>query len=415
MHPVTIPPETIDSGEVTTMRISKRVAEIRPSMTLAVSAKAKAMKAAGVDVVGFGAGEPDFRTPDPVCEAGVRAIRDGHHGYIVPSSGLSELKAAVADYLRRRCGLAYEPAQIIITCGGKHALFEACLAVLEPGDEAVLPAPYWVSYPEMIRFAEAREVIVAAGAEAGFKMTPEQLAAAITKRTRLVILNSPSNPTGIVYTRDELAALADVVAGRDIWIFSDEIYNELVYDSVKTCAFALARDGLTEQTVTFGGASKTWAMTGWRIGWAAGPENLIQAMGNLQSQSTSNPASISQYAALEAVSGSQETVAKMREEFDRRRLYMLDRLSGMPGVHCVRPQGAFYCFPDVSATYDRVLGRGAEEPKSAAFATRVLEETHVAVVPGAAFGDDNCVRLSFAASMEQIEKGLDRLEEFLSA
>jgi aspartate aminotransferase len=395
------------------MQISKRVKAIAPSMTLAVSAKAKAMKAAGVDVVGFGAGEPDFRTPEHVCEAAVKAIRDGHHGYVVPSSGLAELKRAVADYLERVCGLSYKPEEVIITCGGKHALYEAFLATLEPGDEAVLPSPYWVSYPEMIRLAGATDVIVHAGADRGFKITPEQLAAAITPRTKAVVLNSPSNPTGAVYTRGELAALAGVVAGKDLWVFSDEIYNELVYDGIDTCSFGVVREGLMPQTVTFGGASKTWAMTGWRIGWAAGPADLLKAMGNLQDQSTSNPTSISQYAAVAAVSGPTEPLAKMKAEFDRRRVYMADRLSAMPGVRCVRPQGAFYCFPDVSGTYGKVLGEKAEGPKSVAFAAKALEEARVAVVPGGAFGDDDCVRLSFATSMPQIEKGLDRLEKFL--
>ena len=395
------------------MQISRRVKAIAPSMTLAVSAKAKAMKAAGIDVVGFGAGEPDFKTPAHICDAAVKAIRDGHHGYVVPSSGLAELKAAVADYLKRTCGLSYKPHEVIITCGGKHALYEAFLATLEPGDEAILPSPYWVSYPEMIRLAGAKEVILQAGSDQGFKITPRELAAAITGRTRVVVLNSPSNPTGVVYTRAELKALADVVVGKDIWIFSDEIYNELVYDSVDTCSLAVLRDDLAAQTITFGGASKTWAMTGWRIGWAAGPADLIKAMGNLQDQSTSNPTSISQYAAVAAVSGPTEPLARMKAEFDRRRIYMFERLGAMPGVRCVRPQGAFYAFPDVSAAYERVLGRNVAGPRSAAFATKVIEEARVAVVPGGAFGDDNCVRLSFATSMGEIEKGLDRLEEFL--
>jgi len=395
------------------VKLSQRVRGIEPSVTLAVSAKAKALKAQGVDVVSFGAGEPDFRSPEHVCEAGVKAIRDGHHGYVVPASGLPALKKAVADYLRRRCGLEYQPAQVIITCGGKHALFEACLSALEPGDEAVLPSPYWVSYPEMIRLAGAEPVLVHAGADAGFKVSPRALAGALTDRTRVVILNSPSNPTGVVYTREELAAIAEVVAGRDLWVFSDEIYNELVYDDVDTCSFAALDPALLERTITFGGASKSWAMTGWRIGWAAGPADVIKAMGNLQDQSTSNPTSISQYAALAAVSGSDEPLRKMHAEFDRRRRYMVERLSKMPGVRCVRPQGAFYAFPDVSASYDRVLGRGAKPPRSVAFAAKALEDVHVALVPGAAFGDDACVRLSFATSMEQITKGLDRLEKFL--
>jgi len=395
------------------MQISQRAAAIQPSMTLATSAKAKAMKAAGADVVGFGAGEPDFKTPPHICDAAVQAIRDGHHGYVVPSSGLPELKAAVAAYLKRKCGLAYEPAQICITAGGKDALFQACLATLEPGDEAILPAPYWVSYPEQIRFAGAEPVVVHAGAGRGFKITPDQLAAAVTEKTRLFILNSPSNPTGVVYTRDELAALAEVVAGRDIWTFSDEIYNELVYDRVETCSFATLREDLPARTITFGGASKTWAMTGWRIGWAAGPHDVIGAIGRIQSQSVSNPTSISQYAAIAAVSGPEGPTRAMYQEFDRRRVYMADRLARIDGVTCVRPQGAFYAFPDVSGAYDRVLGAEVAGPKSVAFADKVLDEAKVAVVPGAAFGDDACCRLSFATSMEQIEKGLDRLEAFL--
>jgi len=381
-------------------------------MTLAVSAKAKALKAQGIAVVGFGAGEPDFRTPEPICAAAIKAIQDGHHGYIVPSSGLAALKTAVAAYLKRRCGLTYEPGQIIVTCGGKHALFEAFLATLEPGDEVIVPAPYWVSYPEMVALAGAKAVVLAAGAEQGFKITPAQLAAAMTPKTRAVVLNSPSNPTGVVYTRAELGALAEVVAGREVWVFSDEIYNELVYDGVETCSFASLRPDLMKQTITFGGASKTWAMTGWRIGWAAGPVEVIKAMGNLQDQSTSNPTSISQYAAVAAVSGCEDALAKMHAEFDRRQ-YMVKRLNAMPGVRCVRPQGAFYAFPDFSATYDRILGPSVQGPRSVALATKVLEAVHVAMVPGAAFGDDACQRLSFATSMEQIEKGLDRIEKFL--
>ena len=396
------------------MQIANRVQRIQPSMTLAVSAKAKKMKADGADVVSFGAGQPDFKTPDHICEAGIQAIRDGHHGYVVPASGLADLKAAVADYLARVSGLSYAPEQICITTGGKYALFEAFLSVLEPGDECVLPAPYWVSYPEQIRFAGGEPVVVHAGADQGFKMTPEQLADAVTDKTRALVLNSPSNPTGVVYTRDELDALAEVVAGRPVWVFSDEIYNELVYDGVDTCSFALLRPGLEDQTITFGGASKTWAMTGWRIGWAAGPKDVIAAMGRLQSQSTSAPTSIAEYAAVAAVSGTQEPTRAMYDAFDTRRQAMADRLEAIDGVRLVRPQGAFYAFPDFSAAYDRVLGPEAEAPKSLAFADRLLDEAHVAVVPGAAFGDDACARLSFATSMEEIEKGLDRLEAFLA-
>ncbi len=394
------------------MQISQRAAAIAPSVTLAVSAKAKAMKAAGEDVVSFGAGEPDFRTPSHICEAAKEAIDAGHHGYL-PASGLPALKEAVADYLRRVEGLVYEPSEVIITAGGKYALFEACMATLNPGDEVILPVPYWVSYPEHIRLAGAEPVRLVAGSDQGFKITPDQLAAALTPRTRAFILNSPSNPTGVVYTSDELQALAEVVAQEDIWVFSDEIYNELVYDGVDTCAFATLAPSLPERTITFGGASKTWAMTGWRIGWAAGPADVIAAMSKLQSQSTSNATSIAQYAAMAAVSGSTEPFEAMFTEFDRRRLAMVERLEAMPGVRCVRPQGAFYCFPNLGEALDRILGPEADTPRSVTFAERLLEEAKVAVVPGAGFGDDACVRLSFAISMEDIEKGLDRIAALL--
>jgi aspartate aminotransferase len=319
----------------------------------------------------------------------------------------------VAEYLRRTGGLAYQPEQVLITAGGKYALFEAFQAVLNPGDEAVLPAPYWVSYAEQIAFAGAKAVVASARSDEGFKVSPRALAAAITPRTRAVVLNSPSNPTGVVYTRAELAALADVLAGKDFWVFSDEIYNELLYDGVETASVAALRPDLAAQTITFGGASKTWAMTGWRIGWAAGPAEVIRAMDNLQSHSTSNPTSIAMHAALAAVTGDEGPLRAMLAEFDRRRRYMVERLGRMPGVRCVRPQGAFYCFPDVSAAYERLLGGRADGPKSIAFAEKLLAEAKVAVVPGAAFGDDACVRLSFATGMEAIEKGLDRIEKFL--
>ena len=396
------------------MQISRRAMGIRPSMTLAVDAKAKEMKAAGADIVGFGAGEPDFKTPSHVCDAAVKAIRDGHHGY-TPSAGLPALRKAVAEYIRRAGGAAYTPEQVIITAGGKYALFEAFLAVLDPGDEAILPAPYWVSYAEQIAFAGAKVVVIQAPSDRNFKIMPRQLAAAITPRTRAVVINSPSNPTGVVYTREELAALAEVLAGKDLWVFSDEIYNELLYDGVRTASFAALRPDLAAQTITFGGASKTWAMTGWRIGWAAGPLEVIRAMDNLQSHSTSNPTSIAMHAAIAAVGGDSEPFRRMLAEFDRRRVYMVERLGRVPGVKCVRPQGAFYCFPDVSAACGRVLGPKVEGPKSIAFAEKLLAQAKVAVVPGAAFGDDACIRLSFATSMETIRKGLDRIEAFLKA
>ncbi|MDK1031437.1 MAG: pyridoxal phosphate-dependent aminotransferase [Planctomycetia bacterium] len=394
------------------MKPSRRVAQITESMTLAVSARAKAMKAEGVDVVSFGAGEPDFDTPQNIKKAAVDAIASGKTKY-TPASGLPELKHAIAEKFTADTGLDCSAAQVIVGCGGKHTLFNAFLATVELGDEVIIPSPYWVSYPEMARFAGGRCVFPEGSEANGFKLMPSQIAEAITPKTRVLVVNSPSNPTGATYTTDELEAIADIVTGKDIWVFSDEIYSELVYDGLEVKSIASLRAGLADQTITFNGVSKTYAMTGWRIGYAVGPADIIKAMGNLQSHSTSNPTSISQYAAIEALTGKQDSIGPMKEEFDHRRIVMWERLSAMPGVTCVRPQGAFYCFPNVSSHYERVLGSKCEGPRSVAFAAKVLADVHVALVPGAAFGDDACVRLSFATSLQQIEKGLERLERFL--
>lgn len=395
------------------MRISRRTAGLTASITLAVSAKAKAMKAAGQDVVGFGAGEPDFDTPEPIKAAAVEAIQSGFTKY-TPSSGMPELRRAVADKLKKENGLQYEPSQVIIACGGKHALFGAMMALVNPGDEVIIPTPYWVSYPDMVSVCQGKSVLVKGREKNGFRMTPAQLRKAMTRRTKVIILNYPSNPTGATYSVAELEALADVVLEHPrAVVFSDEIYERLLYDGAEFRSFAALRPELMDRTVTFNAVSKTYSMTGWRIGYLAGPADIIQAAGNLQSHSTSNPTSIAQKAALAAITGDQSSVEAMRREFDKRRLRMLELLEAMPGVSCVRPAGAFYCFPNMKGAIREVLPKARGTTRSAAFCDKVLEDIKVAMVPGCGFGNDECVRLSFATSMANIEKGLGRLAEYL--
>ena len=397
------------------MRISQRTAGLTASITLAVSAKAKAMKAAGQDVVGFGAGEPDFDTPAHIKAAAVKAIESGFTKY-TPATGAPELKQAVAEKLRRENGLTYDPkTQVVITCGGKHGLFLAMMSLVDPGDEVIIPTPYWVSYPEMVTVCGGRSVFVEGSEAAGFRITADQLRKAMTRKTKVVVLNYPSNPTGATYSAAELEALADVVLEHPrAVVLSDEIYEHLLYDGAAFRSFASLRPELMDRTITFNAVSKTYAMTGWRIGYLAGPADIVAAVGKLESHETSNPTSIAQKAALEAITGDQSSVEIMREEFDRRRLRMLDLLGAIPGVSCVRPRGAFYCFPNVRAAIDRVVPQAKGDTRSAEFCNKVLEDIQVAMVPGCGFGNDDCVRLSFATSMANIEKGLGRLAEYLA-
>ena len=396
------------------MRISKRTAGLTASITLAVSAKAKAMKVQGIDVVGFGAGEPDFDTPEPIKVAAIKAIESGFTKY-TPATGMPELKKAIAGKLKTENGLGYDPAQVVVTCGGKHALFGAMMALVDPGDEVVIPTPYWVSYPDMVTVCEGTSVFVEGREQNAFKITPEKLRNAMTDRTKVVILNYPSNPTGATYTLAELQALAEVVLEHPrAIVFSDEIYERLLYDGAEFRSFAALQPELMDRTVTFNAVSKTYSMTGWRIGYLAGPPDIVKAIGNLQSHSTSNPTSIAQKAALEAITGDQSSVETMRQEFDARRLRMVEMLQAMPGVTCIRPGGAFYCFPNVGGAIDKVVPDAKGDTRSADFCTKVLEDIHVAMVPGCGFGNDRCVRLSFATSMANIEKGLGRLAEYLA-
>jgi aspartate aminotransferase len=395
------------------MKIAKRIRDIEESLTLALTAKAKQMKKDGIDVVGFGAGEPDFDTPDHIKQVAIDDIKKGVTKY-TPASGTLELRQAVCEKFKKDNGLDYKPNQVLISCGAKHSVFNAIVTICDDGDEVIIPAPYWLTYPEQVKAAGGKSVIVETSIENEFKMTAAQLRKAITKRTVAVIINSPSNPTGSVYSRKELEALGKLIAEKKIAVISDEIYEKLLYDGAEHYSIAALSPELKDLTIVVNGASKSYSMTGWRIGYAAGPFEVIDAMAKFQSHSTSNPTSFCQNATIAAIRGDQSCVEKMRTAFDERRKYMVERLNAMKGVKCTTPKGAFYVFPDVSATYGRQIC-GKKVTGSMSFAEVLLDGAKVSVVPGISFGDDKCVRLSYATSMENIKKGLDRMEEALSA
>ncbi|MFA5073852.1 MAG: pyridoxal phosphate-dependent aminotransferase [Nitrospirota bacterium] len=401
------------------MQLAKRMDDIAESITLAVTAKANALKKAGVDVVSFGAGEPDFDTPVFIKDAAIKALQAGMTKY-APTPGTPEARKAIADKLQRENGLAYAPEQIIVSVGGKHALYVAFMATISPGDEVIIPAPYWVSYPEMVKLAGGKPVFVTGSPDNNFKITPAQLEKAITSKTKMVIINSPSNPGGHTYAPEELAALAKVIEPhKDIWVCSDEIYEHLVFDGQKTCSWAaLNPEVWMERTITCNCLSKTFAMTGWRIGFTAGPKSLISAMSKLQSQMTSNITSFCMPAIVEAYTNpnSKTEVEKMRQAFEKRGEHIWKRLNAIPGVKCVKPTGAFYVFPSIKAFLNKPVGpKRTVASEAVAFSTAVLEEAHIAIVPGNDFGFPDHVRLSFATSMENINKGIDRFEKFLTA
>lgn len=391
--------------------VSKLAASIQPSATLAAAAKARQLKAEGIHVFDFSLGEPDFPTPEHICRAAFKAMQDGHTHYTA-ASGIPELRAAIARLYQKQYGLRVTADQVIVSNGAKHSLYNALAATCGPGDEVIIPSPYWVSYSDLVEMTGAKYVLVQTSQESGFKMSPAQLRAALTPRSRLLMLNSPSNPTGSVYSRQELEALADVALEAGIAVLSDEIYERLVYGDVRATCFATLRPGLAERTLTISGVSKSYAMTGWRMGWAVGPAHVIKAMGNVQSQQTSNPSSISQHAALAALEGDQDCVETMRREFEARRELVCRRLRAMPEVVCPVPGGAFYAFFNVAAYFGRTLG-GKRVNDSAGFCQAALETAHVNLVPGSAFGAEGYCRLSFAASREQLNGGLDRLEQLL--
>ena len=382
-------------------KISKRAASLSPSLTLAIDSKAKAMKAEGHDVVGFGAGEPDFDTPQHIKDACIAAINAGFTKY-TPSSGIPELRQAIADKFKKDNGLTYKPSQIIVSSGGKHSCYNVILATCEEGDEVIIPSPYWLSYPEMVKLAGATPVILNTTDKTEFKVTPAQLREAITSRTRLFILNTPSNPTGSVYTPDEIKALGDICVEKGVLIMSDEIYEHLVYDGTVHKSVASFSPKHFEHTIIVHGFAKAWSMTGWRLGFLAAPEPIAKAIDAVQSHSTSNPTSFAQKGGVAALTGSQEHLPKWLAEYDKRRTYAWQKLNSIPGISCVNAKGAFYLFPNISQ-----LGL-----KSADFCAKLLEQEKVAAVPGIAFGADDYLRISYATSLANIEKGLNRLEIF---
>jgi aspartate aminotransferase len=385
-------------------RISQRAAALSPSLTLAIDSKAKQMKAEGQDVVGFGAGEPDFDTPQHIKDAAAKALADGFTKY-TPAAGIPELRQAIADKHLRENGLKFKPSQIIVSCGGKHSCYNVILATCQEGDEAIIPAPYWLSYPEMVKLAGATPVILVTSDKTEFKVTPEQLRAAITPRTRLFVLNSPSNPTGSVYTPDEIRALGDVCVEKGVLIMSDEIYEHLLYDGAQHRSVASFSPAHFEHTIIVHGFAKAWSMTGWRLGWCAAPEPIAKAIDAVQSHSTSNPTSFAQKGAVAAMNGPQDHLRTWLGEFAKRRTFAWQKLNAMPGVSCVNAKGAFYLFPNISGT----------GLKSTEFCARLLEQEKVAAVPGVAFGADDYIRLSYATSLANIEKGLARMEKFCTA
>lgn len=394
-------------------KLSARVMALKPSSTLAVTAKVKAMLAAGVDVVGFGAGEPDFDTPPHIKQAAIDALNAGRTKY-EPNPGTPEARAAVARYMNTRHGFDVKPENIIISVGGKHALYLAFMALVDPGDEVLLPAPYWVTYPEQAQLAGATVKVIPTTVESGFKITPAQLEAAIAPKSRVLVLNSPNNPTGTMYTPDELRALADVVlAHPNLLVFADDIYERLVYGDTPFAAFATLRPALFARTVTFNCLSKSYAMTGWRVGFTVADARIIKAMDGLQGQMTSNITSFAMAAIPAALDGPQDDVERMRRAFAARGQHMYERLSRMPGVKCARPTGAFYVFPDISGLLGRRDGRGNAMKTAADLASSLLEEAKVAVVPGEDFGAATHIRFSFATSMARIDEGLDRFERWI--
>ena len=384
------------------MKLAARVGQVPPSLTLAISAKAKALKADGIDVCSFSAGEPDFDTPAHIKAAANKALEEGKTKY-GPAAGEPKLRDAIARKLRDDNGLCYNAENVIVTNGGKHSLFNLMLALIEAGDEVIIPAPYWLSYPEMVKLAEGTPVIVPTDAATGYKITPDQLRSAITPKTKLFVLNSPSNPTGMVYTPAEIKALAEVVVETDILVVSDEIYEKILYDGAEHLSIGAVGPEIFDRTIISNGFAKAYSMTGWRLGYLAGPIPLIKATTTIQSHSTSNVCTFAQYGAIAALESSQDCVEEMCQAFAKRREVMLERLNAIPGLMCPKPDGAFYMFPDISKT----------GMKSLEFCDALLESQQVAVIPGIAFGADDCIRLSYATDMASIEKGMDRLEKFV--
>ena len=389
--------------------LSNRASKIKPSPTLAIDAKAKAMKAEGVDIVSFGVGEPDFDTPDNIKEAAIKAIRDGFTKY-TPVGGIDPLKDAIIEKFRKDNNLNYMRDEIIVSCGAKHSLYNIAQALFGPGDEILIPSPYWVSYPDQVVLNDAIPVFVKTYETDSFMVKTKAIESHITKRTKALILNSPSNPTGLTYNKETLERIAEIVLKHNLYVISDEIYEKLLYDGVLHFSIASLGSNIKNKTIVVNGLSKAYAMTGWRIGYAAGPKEIIKAMTNIQSQSTSNPTSIAQKASVEALTGPQDFINTMLTEFDMRRKFLINELNSIPGMSCLTPTGAFYAFPNTS----RIYGKSIDNRKissSSDLALYLLEKAKVALVHGEAFGDDNYIRLSYATSINEIKKGVNRIRE----
>ena len=393
------------------LELSKKAAAVKPSSTLAITAKAKELKAQGKDVVGFGAGEPDFDTPENICDAAIDAINNGFTKY-TPASGIIELKEAVSKKFKKYNNIDYTPEQIVISNGGKHSLENIFTVLLNPGDEVIIPAPYWLSYTEIVKLAGGVPVIVKTSKEQEYKLTAEALCKAVTNKTKALILNTPNNPTGMVYTDNELRDIADIVIDKDFYVVADEMYETLTYDGHKHISIASLGKEIYDRTITCNGLAKSYAMTGWRIGYTGSPLQIARMMGSVQSHQTSNPNSIAQKAAVEALNGPQDSVSQMNEEFNKRRQHVYERICNMPFVSTIKPMGEFYVFVDASEVLSKTH-KGETVGTVAKMAEILINEYNTAVVPCADFGFDDHLRLSYAISMEQIEKGLDRIEKFL--
>ena len=393
------------------MEYSRKAKNINPSITLAITAKAKALKAEGVDVVSFGAGEPDFNTPKNIIDAAIRAMEEGKTKY-TPTAGIIELREAICNKLEKDNNLKYNPNQIIVSTGAKQCLADVFMAILNPGDEVIVHTPYWVSYPELIKLADGTPVFVEANEKAGYKYTIEDLEKVVTDKTKALVLNSPNNPTGTIYQKEELEVIAEFAKKHDILIISDEMYEKLIYDGEKHISIASLSQDAYERTVVINGVSKAYAMTGWRIGYAAAKEEIIKLMVSVQSHVTSNPNSIAQYASVEALNGPTDELVKMIAEFDNRRKFMVKRIGEMEGLDIIYPKGAFYLMINVSSVYGKAIN-GKTINSSLDFSAELLEEEKVAVIPGAAFGLDKFIRLSYATSQKDIEEGLNRIENFI--
>ncbi|CAK6475476.1 pyridoxal phosphate-dependent aminotransferase [Peribacillus castrilensis] len=391
------------------MKLANRVQSLTPSTTLAITAKAKELKAQGLDIIGLGAGEPDYNTPKHIIDAALLSMNEGQTKY-TPSAGLPKLKEAIAAKLKRDQGLDYKPSEIAVGSGAKHSLYTLFQAILDEEDEVIVPIPYWVSYPEQIKLADGKPVYIVGTEENQYKITKEQLEQAITEKTKAVIINSPSNPTGMLYSREELAAIGEVCLAHDILIVSDEIYEKLVYGNAKHTSIAEISPELKKQTIIINGVSKSHSMTGWRIGYAVGDESIIKAMANLASHSTSNPTTTAQYGAIAAYEGTQEPVEEMRQAFEGRLNKIYDKLVEIPGVSCIKPQGAFYLFPNVKRAVELTGYSNVED-----FTTALLEEAQVAVIPGSGFGAPDNIRLSYATSLELLEAAVERIHSFVNS